>query len=204
MSKYIRDLILIITYGFCVLTQLIFSSFMQLNKDNLEEILFNYKNITECKNDAIYRLNNGILINNSLALIISSSIIIGGFILMMINYLLINMYSKRYHYISLDNPNNANNINNLDNLDNKQGIISTNLISREKYDITINIIFIMGIIAFIVCNGIQFVSQLNNITSQCLYFIDNKIEKFYVIYKFMTCISFLSSFALFFIIPCFI
>ena len=64
MNKYYRDIILIIIYGFCVVCQLTFSSYIINKKDNISDILQNYKNISECKNDAIYRLNNGELINN--------------------------------------------------------------------------------------------------------------------------------------------
>lgn len=192
MSAYIRDILLIIIYGFCVLTQLTFSSYIVYNKDNLGTILFNYKNITECKNSAIYRLNNGSLINNSFAIIISSSIIIGSFIILIIN----KFISKRYEYESLNNY--------FVNKNDSGGIISRKLLSREKYDMAIHLIFIMGIIGFVICNGIQFILQLNNIDEQCLDYINDKLNNFYVIYKFMSCISFLGSYALFFVVPCFI
>jgi len=195
MSVYIRDIILIILYGFFVISQLTFSSYLIHNKDNLENILFNYKNIRECKNSAIYRLNNGSLINNSFSIMISSSIIIGSFILIMINKIINKFILNKYEYESLNDFDTNKNINN---------IISGNLIPREKYDMTIQIIFIMGIICFIVCNGIQFVLQLNNIDESCLHYIDNKLDNFYVIYKFMTTVAFFSSYALFFIVPCFL
>ena len=195
MSAYIRDILLIIIYGFFVLTQLTFSSYLVHNKDNLETILFNYKNITECKNSAIYRLNNGSLINNTFAIMISSSIIIGSFIILMIN----KFISKRYKYESLDSQDNYS-----VNKNDSESIIARNLVPREKYDIAIQLIFIMSIICFIVCNGIQFILQLNNIDEKCLDYINDKLNNFYVIYKFMSCISFLASYALFFVVPCFI
>ena len=188
-SKYIRDIIVIVIYTFVLISQLSFSSYLINNKDNLEFILENYKNITECKNNAIYRLNNGSLINNTLAILISSCIIVGSFLLISINYYI----SQKYQYESLDNSFETTN-----------SIISRKIIPREKYDLTIHLIFIMSIICFIICNGIQFVLQLNNIGEECLKYIDNKLTNFYLIYKFMTCTSFIASYALFFIMPMFI
>jgi hypothetical protein len=188
-SKYIRDFILISIYTFILISQLSFSSYIINNKDNLEIILENYKNITECKNDAIYRLNNGTMINNTTAILISSCIIIGSFLLILINYYI----SQKYQYEILDN-----------NFEKNNSLISRRLIPREKYDLAIHLIFIMSIICFIVCNGIQFILQLNNISQQCVKYIDYKLTNFYVIYNFMTCTSFIASYALFCIVPCFI
>lgn len=184
MNKYYRDIILIGIYGCCVISQLVFSSYLINKKDNLAEILKNYKNISVCKNDAIYRLNNGELINNTLAILISSSIIIGSFIILFFYKIL----SKKSEYQILDDESN----------------ISRKLITLEKIDMTIHIVFIMSIICFVICNGIQFVLQLNNISESCLTYIDNNLDNFYTIYKFMTCIDFMSSYALFFVLPCFI
>lgn len=184
MNKYYRDIVLIGIYGFCVISQLIFSSYLINKKNNLTEILKDYKNISACKNDAIYRLNNGELINNTLAILISSSMIIGSFIVLFFYKIL----SKRFEYQTLDD----------------ESIISRKLITSEKIDMTIHIVFIMSIICFIICNGIQFVLQLNNISEPCLKYIDNNLDNFYTIYKFMTCIDFISSYALFCVLPCFI
>jgi len=192
MNKYYRDIILIGIYGFCVISQLIFSSYLVNKKDNLAEILKNYKNISVCKNDAIYRLNNGELINNTLAILISSSMIIGSFIILFFYKIL----SKRFEYQILDDTLNSSEKN--------QSIISRKLITTEKIDMTIHIVFIMSIVCFIICNGIQFVLQLNNISEPCLKYIDNNLDNFYTIYKFMTCIDFMTSYALFFVLPCFI
>ena len=189
MIQNIRDILLITIYGFFIIVQLSLSSYIIYNEDKLSEIL-KYKNITECTNNAIYRLDNGTLIHNSLAIIISSSIIIGSFILIIIDKYIPN----RHVYKSLDDTiiNQSN------------SIISTKIISREKYDITLHNIFIMSIISFIVCNAIQFILQIDNINDICLYFIDSKLNKFYVIYKNMTFISFFASYALIFIILCFL
>ena len=122
MNKYYRDIILIGIYGCCVISQLVFSSYLINKKDNLAEILKNYKNISVCKNDAIYRLNNGELINNTLAILISSSIIVGSFITLFFYKIL----SKKYEYQILDD----------------ESIISRKLITSEKIDMTIHIVFI--------------------------------------------------------------
>lgn len=193
MNKYIRDIILIILYGFFVISQLSCGAFIIDKKEYLENILYNYKNISECKNDAIYRLNNGALINNSLAILISSSIIIGTFLLLVINDYLNKYYDKlsRNEYTSLDDTN-------------KESIITKQLMPRDKYDLAIHIIFICSIICFIVCNGIQFVLQLNNIDDNCLKYINDRIDNFYGIYKYMLTISFFASYGLLFIIPMFL
>lgn len=190
MSKLIRDIIIIIIYGFGLFCQIIFSSFLINKKDDLEYLLENYKNISECKNDAIYRLNNGSLINNTIAILISGSLICASFI----GLILFNFLSKRYNYQTLD-----------DSLNNKNdSIISRKLISSERFDMTINMVFIASILCFIICNGIQFILQLNNIDKDCLQYIDKKIDNFYVIYSFMTCTSFLTSYTIFIVLPCFI
>jgi len=113
----------------------------------------------------------------------------GSFLLISINYYI----SQKYQYESLDNSFETTN-----------SIISRKIIPREKYDLAIHLIFIMSIICFIICNGIQFVLQLNNIGEECLKYIDNKLTNFYLIYKFMTCMAFIASYALFFLIPIFI
>jgi hypothetical protein len=191
MNKYVRDMILIFVYGFFVISQLSCSSYFINKKNSIVDILYNYKNISVCHNDSIYRLNDGTLINNILAVLISSCIIIGTFILLIINNFIDNYYS-RYGYKPLDG---------FDNLENS--IITNKLMPRDKYDLAIHIIFIMSIICFIVCNGIQFVLQLNNIDDNCLHYIDDKLNNFYVLYKFMLTISFFASYGLFFIIPVF-
>ena len=189
MSKIIRDIIVIGIYGFGLFCQLVFSSFFINKKNDLEDILINYKNITECKDSAIYRLNNGSLINNTIAILISGCLICTSFI----GIFLFKFLSKRYDYQTLD-----------DNLNNKNNsIISHKLIPIERFDLTINIIFIASILCFIICNMIQFVLQLNNIDKNCLEYIDKKIEKFYNIYSFMTCTSFLTSYTIFIVLPCF-
>ena len=186
MNYYIRDILIIILYGCLIITQLSFSSFLIDKKNNLMDILHNYNNITECKNDAIYRLRDGALIDISMAIIVSSSVIIGSSILLLINKYIL---SKR-KYISLAD------------IDNPPFLINQ-FVNKDRYDTTINIIFIMSIMCFIISNGIQFVLQLNNISESCLTYINSHIDNFYVIYKFMTCTSFMASYALFFIIPCF-
>ena len=191
MNKLIRDIILIIIYGFTLICQLSFSSFIIHEKDNLLHILTHYKNIPECKDDAIYRLKDGALIDNSIAILVSGVVIIVSFIILLINYYL----SNRYNYEMLDDTSND---------DKHNSIISRKLIPRERFELSINIIFILAIICFIISSGIQFVLQLNNISETCLKYIDMHINNFYIVYKFMTCTTFIVSYALFFIIPCFI
>ena len=192
MNIYIRDIILIGIYTIILILQLSLASYFIDKKNDIENILINYKYIEQCKDSAIYRLNNGSMMNNIIAIIISSSIIIGSFLMIILN----KFISNRYEYESLDN--------NFLNIKNTDSIISRNLVPREKYNMAIQLIFIMGIICFVICNGIQFVLQLNNINDLCLDYINDRLDNFYVIYKIMTCISFMASFALFFIIPCFI
>jgi hypothetical protein len=189
MNIYIRDIILIGIYTIILILQLSFASYFIDKKNDIENILINYKYIEQCKNSAIYRLNNGSMMNNIIAIIISSSIIIGSFLMIILN----KFISNRYEYESLDNT-----------IKFSDSIISRNLVPREKYNMAIHLIFIMGIICFVICNGIQFVLQLNNINDLCLDYINDRLDNFYVIYKIMTCISFMASFALFFIIPCFV
>ena len=157
------------------------------------------KNITEieiCKHDNIDRLDNGNLYNNTLAILISGLAIIGFFIMIMINKLI----DKRKYYIyPIFRYDNLNQIP-----DENTGLITNHIIKTEIYELTINILFITSIIVFIVCNGIEFVLQLNNISNTCLYEINKHINNFYVIYKLMLCISFFSSYSLFFIAPLFI
>jgi hypothetical protein len=133
-----------------------------------------------------------------MAILISSSIIIGSFIILFFYKIL----SKRNDYQTLDDS--LNSLNSLNSSEQNESIISRKLITLEKFDMTIHMIFIMSIISFIICNGIQFVFQINNISEACIHYIDNRIDNFYTIYKFMTCIDFMTSYALFFIIPCFI
>jgi len=190
MYKIIRDISIILIYGFGLLCQLIFSSYLINKKDDLENILQNYENITECKNNAIYRLKNGSLMNNTVAILISGSIICCSFIILT----LYKFLSKRYDYIRLND----------DLSDNSKSIITNKLIPTERFELTINIIFIASILCFMICNGIQFVLQLNNINKNCLEYIDKHINSFYVIYSFMKCISFLTSYTIFFVIPCFL
>jgi hypothetical protein len=192
MNIYIRDIILIGIYTIILILQLSLASYFIDKKNDIENILINYKYIEQCKDSAIYRLNNGSMMNNIIAIIISSSIIIGSFLMIILN----KFISNRYEYESLDN--------NFLNIKNTDSIISRNLVPREKYNMAIQLIFIMGIICFVICNGIQFVLQLNNINDLCLDYINDRLDNFYVIYKFMTCISFMASFALIFIIPCFV
>jgi hypothetical protein len=190
MNKYVRDISLIIIYGFGLICQIVFSSYLIDKKDDLEDILMNYKNITECKDSAIYRLNNGSLINNTIAILISGCLICASFM----SILLFKFLSKRYEYQTLD-----------DTIDDKNNsIITRKLIPTERFDLTINVIFIASILCFIICNCIEFILQLNNIDKNCLEYIDKKIENFYTIYSFMTCTSFLTSYTIFLIIPCFL
>jgi hypothetical protein len=198
MNKYYRDIILIGIYGFCVVCQLIFSSYLINKKNDLTDILQNYKNIDVCRNDAIYRLNNGELINNTMAILISGSIIIGSFIILFFYKIL----SKRNDYEILNDS--VNSYNSPNSSERNESIISRKLITLEKFDMTIHMIFIMSIICFVICNGIQFVFQINNISDSCIHYIDNRINNFYTIYKFMTIIDFMTSYALFFVIPCFL
>ena len=77
-----------------------------LKRQMFQYLLENYKNISECKNDAIYRLNNGELINNTLAILISSSLIIGSFITLFFYKIL----SKRFDYKTLDDSDENNDV----------------------------------------------------------------------------------------------
>jgi hypothetical protein len=172
-------------------SQISFSAFIINKSSNINDILINYKNIDECAHDAIYRLQNGSLIEIALAILISGSIIIGSYI-----FILINKYIKQNNnYQILDNYNTGI-IN--------TGIINTRIINKDVFDMTINIIFVMAIISFIISNGVQFILQLNNISNACLLYINNHVQNFFIIYKFGTCVSFIASYALFFIVPCFI
>ena len=196
MNKYYRDNILIGIYGICVLSQLVFSSYLINKKYDLIEILQNYKNISVCKNDSIYilnTLNNGELINNTFAILISSSIIIGSFII-------IFFYKIFFDKIIL----NRNDYQLLDNTFDQNSIITRKLITFEKFDMTMHIIFIMSIICFIICNAIQFIFQLNNISDKCLHYIDNYLDNFYLIYKIMIYMDFMTSYVLLFVLPCFL
>lgn len=186
MNHYIRDSLIILIYSCILVIQLSFSSFMINKSSDINNILQNYQNISDCKNDAIYRLKDGSLIEIALAIIISSSLIITSFLL-----IVFSKYKKQNNnYEILDNYNT--------------GIINSYIINRDLFDMTINIIFIMAVLCFIISNGIQFILQLNNISNACLTYIDKYIDNFYVIYKIQTCTSFFASFALFFILPCFI
>ena len=189
MNKYIRDILLIGIYGCILICQLSFSAYLINKKDKISEILHNYKNITECKNDAIYRLKDGALIDNTMAILVSSSVVIGSFLLIIFNKYILNKYVSKTDYESLNYDD---------------GFIKHKLINIDKYDMAIHIIFIMAILCFIISSGIQFVFQLNNISHNCLYYIDKNIDNFYVVYEFMICTTFISSYALLFIMPCFL
>ena len=187
MNYYIRDILIITCYSVIIITQLSFSSFIIDKKNNLMDILHNYENITDCKNDAIYRLRDGALIDISMAIIVSSAVIIGSCILFLINKYII----LKKEYISLGDIDNT-------------PLLINQFVNKDRFDATINMIFIMANICFIISNGIQFILQLNNISNKCLTYINSHIDNFYVIYKIMTCTSFMASYSLFFIIPCFI
>ena len=208
MDKNIRDWIIIILYTYFILNQIACTSYIINQSTDINRIMKNITEIEICKNDKINRLDNGNLYNNTLAILISGTAIIGFFIMNMINKLIDKQKYNIYPNFNYDNDNNNDNINDNDNINaihnENTGLITRNIIKKEIYKLTINILFISSIIVFIVCNGVQFVLQLNNISDTCLQEIDKYIHNFYVVYKLMLCISFFSSYSLFFIVPLFI
>jgi hypothetical protein len=70
-----------------------------------------------------------------------------------------------------------------------------------KFYITIQLLFVLAVLSFIILNGVDFVYQLNNIDEKCLNKINENNNGFYVLYKLMLTIAFLSSYGLFIIIP---
>ena len=102
------------------------------------DILHNYENITDCKNDAIYRLRDGALIDISMAIIVSSAVIIGSCILFLINKYII----LKKEYISLGDIDNT-------------PLLINQFVNKDRFDATINMIFIMANICFIISNGIH-------------------------------------------------
>ena len=183
MNYNIHNILLFTIFGFIFVCQLIFSAFIINKKDQLSEILYNYKNITECKNDSIYRLKNGSLIDNTMAILVSSFVIISSYVL-----IIFNKYILRTKYKLLNQDDIS--------------IKTQQIINIDKYNLTIDIIFIMAILCFVISSGIQFIFQLENISDICLQYINIQINNFFIIYKFMICTTFAASYALLFLIPC--
>jgi len=198
MNKDIRDWIIIIVYTYFIINQIACSSYIINQTDDINKIMENITKLEICKDDNINRLDNGNLYNNTLAILISGTAIIGFFILLMIN----KFIDKKYNIYPNNNYDNYHNIT--EQSDENTGLITKNIIKKETYELAINILFISSIIVFIVCNGVEFVLQLNNISDTCLREIDKHINNFYVVYKLMLTIAFFSSYSLFFIIPLFI
>lgn len=198
MNKNIRDLIIIILYTYFIINQIVCSSYIIHHSYDINKIMKNITEIEICKNDNINRLDNGNLYNNTLAILISGTSIIGFFIMLIIN----KFINKKYNIYPNNNYHNI--IEQTEQTNENTGLIIKNIIKKETYELAINILFIFSIIVFIVCNGVDFILQLNNISEICLHEIDKYINNFYVVYKLMLTIAFFSSYSLFFIIPLFI
>jgi len=197
MNKNIRDGILIALYTYFIINQIVCISYIINKSDDINRIMKNVTILEECKHDNINRLDNGTLYNNTLAILISGTSIIIFFTIMMLQKLL---HNNKYHIYP-----NINYNNNLEyTAEENTGLISNKIIKKEIFELIINILFVLSIIVFIICNGVEFILQLNNINDTCLHIINNYINNFYVIYKLILCISFFSSYSLFFIIPLFI
>jgi hypothetical protein len=146
-----------------------------------------------CNNDGINKLNDGSLLKNTMALLITSSLLIGSFIMIMINKIL--------------NKRRINkNLNNLDNINKTEetGLINNNIININMYEHSINTIFIISIISFIITSIIQYLLQSINVDDSCIDLINNNIKYFYVFYKLMQTVSFFVLLSLFIITPLYI
>jgi hypothetical protein len=198
MNKNIRDWIIIILYTYFIINQIVCSSYIIHQSYDINKIMKNITEIEICKNDNINRLDNGNLYNNTLAILISGTSIIGFFIMLIIN----KFINKKYNIYPNNNYNNIT--EQTEQTNENTGLIIKNIIKKETYELAINILFIFSIIVFIVCNGVEFILQLNNISDICLHEIDKYINNFYVVYKLMLTIAFFSSYSLFVIIPLFI
>ena len=184
MYKYVRDIIIITIYSLVLLCQLAFSSYILYNKNNITNTLINYQNISYCKNDSIYRLQNGSLNKLSLLVFVSCIYIIITFLALLINKKLI-----KKDYESLNDHDFDHDLDNND-------IIIPNLLNKYNYNSPLYLFFIIFIICFITCNGIQYVLQVNNISIDCIKYIDNYVHNFYIIYQCIQICSFISSYCL--------
>ena len=180
MYKYLRDIIIITTYSLVLICQFSFSSFIIYNKNNIINTLINYQNISACKNDSIYRLQNGSLNMLSVFIFACSIFIVITFISFLIIKILIEYGSL--NNIDLDND-----------LDNNDIIIPT-LLNKSNYKLCSYLLFIIFILCFIICNGFQYVLQINNISVDCIKYIDNYVDNFYIIYQSIIICSFISSY----------
>jgi hypothetical protein len=187
-----RDTLIISIYFGLIMLELISSSFMIHNKNNIiNYIEYNNTFIEKCNNSNIYK-NYDNIFNNILAMLINISIIFTTFI-----FLIINKFKnkrKRIYDIKYQNDLESDGL-----ILNNKGIIKKELIDDETIDITINILFVLSIISHIIINIIQFIYQINNIDIYCIQLINNHVNNFYIIYNLLSCISFISV-ILFFII----
>mgnify|MGYP000886214299 CR=1 FL=1 len=193
MLTYIRDAFVIGIYSFIIISQLISTSYIIDNIDNINNILDNNTFMLHCNNDGINKLNDGSLLKNTMALLITSSLLIGSFIMIMINKIL--------------NKRRINkNLNNLDNINKTEetGLINNNIININMYEHSINTIFIISIISFIITSIIQYLLQSINVDDSCIDLINNNIKYFYVFYKLMQTVSFFVLLSLFIITPLYI
>ena len=201
---YIKESILIVAYTILIILQISSTSYIIDNSDRINNILQNDTFKINCKNDYINKLNslyNGSTYNNICAILASSTIIIGSFILIMIN--------KYIEYrIDIKNKNSYQSLTNVDDdFENKYddeniGLISKKIIDKKMYVTSINTIFVISIITYIITNGIQFILQINNVNNNCIEYINNYVDNFTIMYKIMLYTSFLSSYTLFILTPC--
>jgi len=190
MLTYIRDAFVIGIYSFIIISQLISTSYIIDNIDNINNILDNNTFMLHCNNDGINKLNDGSLLKNTMALLITSTLLIGSFIMIMINKIL---NKRRIKY----------NINKTEETE-ETGLINNNIININMYEHSINTIFIMSIISFIITSIIQYLLQSINVDDSCIDLINNNIKYFYVFYKLMQTVSFFVLVSLFIITPLYI
>ena len=199
---YIKESILITSYTILIILQISSTSYILDNSDRINDILQNESFKIKCKNDSINKiLYNGSTYNNICAILASSTVIIGSFLLIMIN--------KYIEYkIDIKNKNSYQSLtNDIDDFENKYedenlGLISKKIIDKKMYVTSINTIFVISIFSYIITNGIQFILQINNVNNNCIEYINNYVDNFTIMYKIMLYASFLSSYTLFITIPC--
>lgn len=189
-----RDTIIISIYSGLIILELLSSFFLIHNKNNIiNYIEFNNTFIDRCKDSNINK-NYDNIFNNTLAILINIFIIFTTFISM-----IINKYKNKRRIYNIKYQNDLE----YDGLLLNKGIIKKELINDETINITINILFVLSIISYIIINIIQFIYQINNVDMYCIKLINNSVNNFYIIYNLLSCVS-LISIILFFIIGIFI
>jgi hypothetical protein len=173
----IKEIIFYGLYATFMIIQIITSSYIIHNKNNINYINYNTK---ECMGNSD-KLNT--TINISLGILISDCSIIILFIMCYFSNKLINKTDE-----------------NLSLLHNTELFREFKLNIYQKFNLIFNSFFVISVITFIILNGIQFIYQLM-IDNTCISDIDRCINGFYIIYKLMLSIAFFSSYALFIMIP---